>query len=135
MDIFQLLVFVFRLVGLLFGVMWKTLSLTMALCLLVGCSAESETDAPRCKLPPVWKTGEEEPMKNALGRVTVVAYLQASWLFCLEQASKWVQNFYFHTNNFKHVKENHQNFHETLFFKPLSGRILDSVLFLFVYTI
>lgn len=75
--------------------MWKALSLTLALCLLAGCSAESETDGARCKLPPVWKIGEEEPMKNALGRVTVVAYLQASWLFCLEQASKWVQTFYF----------------------------------------
>lgn len=72
------MVFVFRLVGLLFGVMWKTLSLTLALCLLVGCSAESETDGARCKPPPVWKTGEEEPMKNSLGRVTVVAYFQAS---------------------------------------------------------
>lgn len=64
--------------GLLFGVMWKALSLTLALCILVGCSAESETDGARCKLPPVWKAGEEEPMKNALGHVTVVGYLQAS---------------------------------------------------------
>lgn len=64
--------------GLLFGVMWKALSLTLALCLLAGCSAESETDGARCKLPPVWKIGEEEPMKNALGHVTVVAFLQAS---------------------------------------------------------
>ncbi|CAM4715790.1 unnamed protein product [Leuciscus chuanchicus] len=61
-----------RLVGLLFGVMWKALSLTLALCILVGCSAESETDGARCKLPPVWKAGEEEPMKNALGHVTVL---------------------------------------------------------------
>ncbi|KTF80294.1 hypothetical protein cypCar_00049890, partial [Cyprinus carpio] len=76
------------LVGLLFGVMWKALSLTLALCLLVGCSAESETDGARCKFPPVWKVKEEEPMKDTLGNVTVVAYLQASSLFCLEQASK-----------------------------------------------
>uniref|UniRef100_A0A671SY59 Selenoprotein P N-terminal domain-containing protein n=1 Tax=Sinocyclocheilus anshuiensis TaxID=1608454 RepID=A0A671SY59_9TELE len=58
--------------------MWKALSLTLALCLLVGCSAESETDGARCKFPPVWKVGEEEPMKNALGHVTVVAYLQCT---------------------------------------------------------
>ncbi len=38
-------------------------------------------------------------------------------------------DFILYTNHFKHVKENQQNFHETLFFKPLSGRILDSVLF------
>uniref|UniRef100_A0A672SBG3 Selenoprotein P N-terminal domain-containing protein n=1 Tax=Sinocyclocheilus grahami TaxID=75366 RepID=A0A672SBG3_SINGR len=44
--------------------MWKALSLTLALCLLVGCSAESETDGARCKRPPVWKIGEEEPTKN-----------------------------------------------------------------------
>lgn len=72
------MIFVLRLVGLLFGVMWKALSLTLALCLLVGCSAESETDGVRCKLPPEWKVGDLEPMKNALGQVTVVAYLQAS---------------------------------------------------------
>uniref|UniRef100_A0A671PHS2 Selenoprotein P N-terminal domain-containing protein n=1 Tax=Sinocyclocheilus anshuiensis TaxID=1608454 RepID=A0A671PHS2_9TELE len=60
--------------------MWKALSLTLALCLLAGCSAESEIDGARCKLPPVWKIGEEEPTKNALGHVTVVAYLQATKL-------------------------------------------------------
>jgi len=74
----KLLIFVCRLVGLLFGVMWKALSLTLALCVLAGCSAESETDGARCKLPPLWKVGEVEPMKNAHGHVTVVAYLQAS---------------------------------------------------------
>lgn len=64
--------------GLLAGGMWKTLSLTLALCLLAGCSAESEGDGARCKLPPMWNIGEAEPMKEALGQVTVVAYLQAS---------------------------------------------------------
>lgn len=64
--------------GLLVGVMWKALSLTLALCLLAGCRTESDVNGARCKLPPDWKIGESEPMKEALGRVTVVAFLQAS---------------------------------------------------------
>ncbi|KAL7883929.1 hypothetical protein AOLI_G00066990 [Acnodon oligacanthus] len=68
--------------------MWAGLSVALALCVLGGCSAESEPDGARCKAAAEWKIGETEPLKESLGRVTVVAYLQASCLFCLVQASK-----------------------------------------------
>uniref|UniRef100_A0A3Q1F139 Selenoprotein P n=1 Tax=Acanthochromis polyacanthus TaxID=80966 RepID=A0A3Q1F139_9TELE len=38
---------------------------------------EFEGGGPRCLLPPAWKIGDVEPMKGAMGRVTVVALLQA----------------------------------------------------------
>lgn len=58
--------------------MWARLSLLLALCLLPGGGAEVEGDGPRCKLPPDWRIGEVEPMKVAMGQVTVVALFQAS---------------------------------------------------------
>lgn len=58
--------------------MWRFLSLTLLAGLLVGCRGESETDGARCKPAAVWKIGEVEPLKDSLGRVTVVAFLQAS---------------------------------------------------------
>lgn len=68
-------------------VMWAGLSLLLALCLLPGGGTESEGEGTRCKPPPGWSIGEVEPMKEVMGQVTVVALLQASWLFCLVQAS------------------------------------------------
>jgi hypothetical protein len=58
--------------------MWVCLSLLSALCLLPGGGAESQGGGPQCQLPPDWKIGEVMPMKEAEGRVTVVALLQAS---------------------------------------------------------
>lgn len=58
--------------------MWACLSLLVALCLLHGGSAESEGGGPGCQLPPDWRIGELEPMKGVMGRVTVVALLEAS---------------------------------------------------------
>lgn len=58
--------------------MWRSLSLSLALSLLVGCGGESEGGGTQCKEPVGWKIGEAEPLKNANGTVTVVAFLQAS---------------------------------------------------------
>lgn len=58
--------------------MWACLSLLLTLCLLHKGEAESDGGGPRCQLPPAWSIGEEEPMKGAMGRVTVVALFQAS---------------------------------------------------------
>lgn len=54
------------------------LGLLLTLCMLHGGGAESDGDGPRCQQPPLWKIGELEPMKEATGRVTIVALLEAS---------------------------------------------------------
>ena len=58
--------------------MCACLSLLLTLCLLHGGGAESDGGGPRCQLPPAWNIGEVEPMKGAMGQVTVVALFQAS---------------------------------------------------------
>ncbi|MBN3283103.1 SEPP1 protein, partial [Polyodon spathula] len=68
--------------------MWTGLSLVLALSLLPGSRPESEAEGRRCKKPPEWTIGEENPMQESLGQVTVVALLQATCSFCLVQASR-----------------------------------------------
>uniref|UniRef100_A0A8C6UVT4 Selenoprotein P N-terminal domain-containing protein n=1 Tax=Neogobius melanostomus TaxID=47308 RepID=A0A8C6UVT4_9GOBI len=58
--------------------MWAWPGLLLALGLLHGGGAESEGGGPRCQTPPTWKIGEVEPMKEAMGKVTVVALFQAT---------------------------------------------------------
>lgn len=59
--------------------MWVWLGVLGALCLLPGGGAESAAGGgTRCQPAPDWKIGEATPMKDAEGRVTVVALLQAS---------------------------------------------------------
>lgn len=58
--------------------MWAFLGLLLTLCTLHGGGAESDGGGPRCQLPPAWKIGEVDPMKVAMGNVTVVALLDAS---------------------------------------------------------
>ena len=70
--------------------MWVSLSLLLSLCLLHGGGAESDGGGPRCQPPSAWKIGEVDPMKERMGQVTVVVLLQASWLFCLVQASRYL---------------------------------------------
>lgn len=53
-------------------------SLFLALCMLHGGGAESDGDGPRCQPPPSWKIGDLDPMGETMGRVTVVALLDAS---------------------------------------------------------
>ncbi|CAL8249253.1 unnamed protein product [Merluccius merluccius] len=57
--------------------MWVCLSLLAAVCLLPG-RADGQGGGLRCQAPPDWKVGGVAPMKEAAGRVTVVALLQAS---------------------------------------------------------
>uniref|UniRef100_A0A8D0ESG4 Selenoprotein P n=1 Tax=Strix occidentalis caurina TaxID=311401 RepID=A0A8D0ESG4_STROC len=52
--------------------MWAGLGLVLALCLLPG----GGTEIQNCKEPPEWHIGEENPMLNSRGSVTVVALLQ-----------------------------------------------------------
>lgn len=62
------------------GAMRGGLGLVLALCLLPGGGAELEEGGGgrRCKPAPPWTIGAVDPMKEALGQVTVVALLQAS---------------------------------------------------------
>uniref|UniRef100_A0A8C8AH41 Selenoprotein P n=1 Tax=Otus sunia TaxID=257818 RepID=A0A8C8AH41_9STRI len=53
--------------------MWAGLGLVLALCLLPG----GGTEIQNCKEPPEWYIGEENPMLNSRGSVTVVALLQS----------------------------------------------------------
>uniref|UniRef100_A0A8C3DAG6 Selenoprotein P n=1 Tax=Corvus moneduloides TaxID=1196302 RepID=A0A8C3DAG6_CORMO len=52
--------------------MWADLGLVLALCLLPG----GGTEIQNCLEPPEWRIGEEDPMWNSRGSVTVVALLQ-----------------------------------------------------------
>uniref|UniRef100_A0A8C5KEV3 Selenoprotein P N-terminal domain-containing protein n=1 Tax=Jaculus jaculus TaxID=51337 RepID=A0A8C5KEV3_JACJA len=67
--------------------MWKSLGLTLALCLLPYGGTESQEQSSVCKQPPPWSIKDENPMLNSQGFVTVVALLQASYL-CILQASR-----------------------------------------------
>ncbi|TNN40511.1 Selenoprotein Pa [Liparis tanakae] len=66
--------------------MWACLSLLTTLCLLHG--GEATTDVVTCHPPLPWRIGDVEPMKDTMGRVTVVALLHAGGAFCLVQASR-----------------------------------------------
>lgn len=68
--------------------MWRSLGLALALCLLPYGGTESQGQSPVCKQPPAWNIGDQNPMLNSEGTVTVVALLQASWYLCLLQASR-----------------------------------------------
>uniref|UniRef100_A0A8B9I3Q6 Selenoprotein P n=1 Tax=Anser brachyrhynchus TaxID=132585 RepID=A0A8B9I3Q6_9AVES len=52
--------------------MWAGLGLVLVLCLLPGGGTETQN----CQEPPEWRVGEENPMLNSRGSVTVVALLQ-----------------------------------------------------------
>uniref|UniRef100_G1KY65 Selenoprotein P n=1 Tax=Anolis carolinensis TaxID=28377 RepID=G1KY65_ANOCA len=56
--------------------MWAGLGLALALCLLPGGGTESQGPSTRCKEPPDWRIGEQNPMLDSRGFVTVVALLQ-----------------------------------------------------------
>lgn len=58
--------------------MWRSLGLALALCLLPYGGTESQGQSPVCKQPPAWSIGDQNPMLNSEGTVTVVALLQAS---------------------------------------------------------
>lgn len=58
--------------------MWKCFNVLLTLCLLHGGGAESDGGGARCQIPPGWQIGDVDPMKEAMGRVTVVALFQAS---------------------------------------------------------
>lgn len=68
--------------------MWRSLGLALALCLLPYGGTESQGQSPACEKPPFWNIGDQIPMLNSEGTVTVVALLQASWYLCLLQASR-----------------------------------------------
>uniref|UniRef100_A0A5S6MUZ1 Coiled-coil domain-containing protein 134 n=1 Tax=Xenopus tropicalis TaxID=8364 RepID=A0A5S6MUZ1_XENTR len=56
--------------------MWKGFALALALCLLPWGGAESQGHRKRCKEPPEWSIGDQNPMMQSAGKVTVVALLQ-----------------------------------------------------------
>ena len=68
--------------------MWRSLGLALALCLLPYGGAESQGQSSACYKAPEWYIGDQNPMLNSEGKVTVVALLQASWYLCLLQASR-----------------------------------------------
>uniref|UniRef100_A0A6I8PIN2 Selenoprotein P N-terminal domain-containing protein n=1 Tax=Ornithorhynchus anatinus TaxID=9258 RepID=A0A6I8PIN2_ORNAN len=61
--------------------MWQGLGLALALCLLPGGGAESQSASSHCKEAPRWQIRDQDPMLNSLGTVTVVALLQAKMIF------------------------------------------------------
>lgn len=64
--------------------MHKGLGVALTLCLLLVGWVESQG---QCTKPTPWTIGEKTPMDDSLGKVTVVALLQASWHFCLLQGA------------------------------------------------
>lgn len=58
--------------------MWRSLGLALALCLLPWGGTESQGESATCKRPPAWSIGDQDPMLDSYGSVTVVALLQAS---------------------------------------------------------
>uniref|UniRef100_A0A452R8V8 Selenoprotein P N-terminal domain-containing protein n=1 Tax=Ursus americanus TaxID=9643 RepID=A0A452R8V8_URSAM len=62
--------------------MWRSLGLALALCLLPWGGTESQGQSSFCKQPPAWSIGDQSPMLNSGGSVTVVALLQI-FLFCI----------------------------------------------------
>uniref|UniRef100_A0A2K6EXU7 Selenoprotein P n=1 Tax=Propithecus coquereli TaxID=379532 RepID=A0A2K6EXU7_PROCO len=56
--------------------MWRSLGLALALCLLPMGGTESQGQSSLCKQPPAWNIGDQDPMLNSSGSVTVVALLQ-----------------------------------------------------------
>ncbi|KAM4722940.1 selenoprotein Pb-like [Rhinophrynus dorsalis] len=63
------------------------LVLVTLLGLLVTLVSSAQYVTSICKPSPKWSIGDEEPMAEARGNVTVVALLQASCSFCLVQAA------------------------------------------------
>eukprot|EP00062_Callorhinchus_milii_P016114 gi/632967083/ref/XP_007899782.1/ PREDICTED: selenoprotein Pa-like [Callorhinchus milii] len=55
-----------------------SLGLALTLCLLLLGWVEGQVNGTQCTKPPQWRIGENYPMKNALGTVTVVVLFQAS---------------------------------------------------------
>ncbi|OCU02562.1 hypothetical protein XELAEV_18008324mg [Xenopus laevis] len=51
--------------------MWKGFALALALCLLPWGGAESQGHRSRCKQPPDWSIGDQNPMIQSAGKVTV----------------------------------------------------------------
>uniref|UniRef100_A0A286Y2Y3 Selenoprotein P n=1 Tax=Cavia porcellus TaxID=10141 RepID=A0A286Y2Y3_CAVPO len=68
--------------------MWRSLGLALALCLLPGGGTQSQSKSSYCEQPPPWSIGDQNPMQNATGTVTVVALLDASYV-CILQASRF----------------------------------------------
>uniref|UniRef100_H2ZVW4 Selenoprotein P n=1 Tax=Latimeria chalumnae TaxID=7897 RepID=H2ZVW4_LATCH len=68
--------------------MWTGLGLLLALCVLSRGRAESQGKSTRCKEPPTWYIGEENPMLESRGKVTVVALLQASSFYIILYVSR-----------------------------------------------
>lgn len=75
--------------------MHKGLGVALTLCLLLVGWVESQG---QCTKPTPWTIGEKTPMNDSLGKVTVVALLQASWHFCLRQGA-----------SLKHLQEKLEN--------------------------
>lgn len=111
--------------------MWRSLGLALALCLLPYGGTESQGQSPVCKQPPAWTIGDQNPMLNSEGTVTVVALLQASWYLCLLQASRLEelriklekQGYY----NISYVVVNHQGPPSQLKHTHLKNQVSDHI--------
>uniref|UniRef100_A0A8C6R6C0 Selenoprotein P N-terminal domain-containing protein n=1 Tax=Nannospalax galili TaxID=1026970 RepID=A0A8C6R6C0_NANGA len=110
--------------------MWKGLGLALALCLLPYGGTESQDQSPVCKPPPAWSIKDQNPMLNSMGRVTVVALLQASYL-CLLQASrlddlriKLDKEGY---SNVSYIVVNHQGISSQLKYIHLKNKVSDHI--------
>lgn len=111
--------------------MWRSLGLALALCLLPCGGTESQGQSSFCKKPPAWSIGDQDPMLNSYSSVTVVALLQASWHFCLLQASSLEdlrvklekEGF----SNISYVVVNHQGTHSRLNYMYLKNKVSEHI--------
>uniref|UniRef100_A0A7N5JR58 Selenoprotein P N-terminal domain-containing protein n=1 Tax=Ailuropoda melanoleuca TaxID=9646 RepID=A0A7N5JR58_AILME len=95
--------------------MWAGLGLALVLCLLPGGGTEHRG---RCKEPPEWSIGEENPMMTSRGSVTVVALLQAN--LQLKLASNGLVNISF-------IVVNHQGHHSQLKYQLLREKVSEDI--------
>uniref|UniRef100_A0A670JQS7 Selenoprotein P n=1 Tax=Podarcis muralis TaxID=64176 RepID=A0A670JQS7_PODMU len=98
--------------------MWVGLGLALALCLLPGGGTESQGTSSRCREAPEWRIGEEDPMLDSRGTVTVVALLQANLQLKLESDG---------LVNVSFMVINHQGHHSQLKYNQLREKVSEHI--------
>uniref|UniRef100_A0A4X2JVP5 Selenoprotein P N-terminal domain-containing protein n=1 Tax=Vombatus ursinus TaxID=29139 RepID=A0A4X2JVP5_VOMUR len=111
--------------------MWRGLGLALALCLLPFGGTESQVQSVRCKEAPRWHIQDQEPMLNSLGRVTVVALLQARYhwkyvaAYLLEDLRMKLESEGF--SSISYIVVNHQGNPSQLNFKQLKDKVSENI--------
>uniref|UniRef100_A0A8C7AHG8 Selenoprotein P N-terminal domain-containing protein n=1 Tax=Neovison vison TaxID=452646 RepID=A0A8C7AHG8_NEOVI len=98
--------------------MWRSLGLALALSLLPAGGTESQGQSTMCKQPPEWSIGDQNPMLNSSGSVTVVALLQANLRVKLEKEGYL---------NISYVVVNHQGLSSQLQYMNLKNKVSEHI--------